>query len=117
MAEPVKMGAENNIPNAWIKGVESADFKTLVSVKKSFIVPMVIIYLVVFMGMSYMLAFQRPLMGTKVFGPLNLGYTLIIANYFMAWIIAILYARVSSNDHDPLLKTVIDNARKSGSKS
>lgn len=117
MAEPVKMSADNIIPGAWVKGVESGEFKALVEAKRQFITPMLIIFIVGFVGLSLLLSFARPLMGMKVIGALNLGFVLIIANYIMAWVIAIVYARVSANDHDPLIQSVINTARKSGSKS
>lgn len=117
MAEPVKMSADSNIPGAWIKGVESMEFKTLITTRTKFIYLMLFIFCVGFVGLSLLLSFQRPLMGLKVFGPLNLGFVLIIANYIMAWAIAIIYARVSERDHDPLIAAVIAQARKAGGKS
>ena len=117
MAEPVKMSADSNIPGAWMKGVQSMEFKNLIAARTAFISIMLFIFCVGFIGLSLLLSFQRPLMGLKVFGPLNLGFVLIIANYIMAWAIAIIYARVSERDHDPLIAAVITQARKAGGKS
>jgi type IV secretory pathway TrbD component len=33
---------------------------------------------------------------------------LIAGNYLMSWLLAIVYARVSANRHDPLVKLVVD---------
>lgn len=116
MAEPVKLSEDNHISGAWIEGVESPDFKMLVDARKRFIVTMLVVFVVGFVGLSILLSFQRPLMGVKVLGPINLGYFLIFANYAMAWIIAIIYSRVSGRDHDPLIQIVVKNARKNGGK-
>ena len=116
MADAVKMSGDLVAQDAWRKGVESADFKALLDARKRFIIPMLIIFVIGFVGLSLLLSFARPLMGMKILGPLNLGFVLIIANYVMAWAIAIIYARVSERDHDPLIKAVIDNARTSGGK-
>ena len=43
MAEPVKMSADSNIPGAWIKGVESMEFKTLIATRTKFIYFMLVI--------------------------------------------------------------------------
>ena len=117
MAEPVKMSADSNIPGAWMKGVESTEFKNLIAARKKFISLMFLVFCFGFVGLSLLLSFQRPLMGMKVLGPLNLGFVLIIANYIMAWAIAIIYARVSERDHDPLIAAVIAQSRKEGGKS
>lgn len=117
MAEPVKMSADNIIPGAWMKGVESADFKALIDVKRRSILPMLVIFIIGFVGLSLLLSFARPLMGMKVFGALNLGFVLIAANYVMAWVIAIVYARISERDYDPLIQALTHTARNSRSKS
>lgn len=114
MADAVKLNGDNHIPDAWIEGVESPDFKMLVDARKKFIVSMLIIFVVGFVGLSLLLSFARPMMGVKIVGPLNLGFVLIIGNYVMGWIIAVVYARVSGRDHDPLIKIVVDNAKMSG---
>lgn len=101
----------NARPDAWIEGVQSAEFKALIDAKKRSIAPMAVIYVVGYIGLSVLAGFGHGLLGMKVIGPINLGFTLIIANYVMSWVLAVAYARVSANVHDPLVKAVIDKVR------
>ena len=114
MADAIKLNGAEVAPNAWIEGVESAEFKTLIDAKRRSIVPMVVIYIVGYMGLSVLAGFGRGILGTKVLGAVNLGFVLIVGNYVMSWVLAIVYARISANRHDPLVKVVIDKARTSG---
>jgi len=114
MAETVKLHAADVTPDAWIEGVESPDFKTLIDAKQRSIVPMVVIYIVGYMGLSILAGFGRGILGIKVLGAVNLGFVLIACNYLMSWALAIVYARISANRHDPLVKIVVDKARAAG---
>jgi uncharacterized membrane protein (DUF485 family) len=106
----VKPSDANVAPDAWMAGIESAEFKALVDAKQRAIVPMMVIYIVGYLGLSILAGFGRTLLGTKVVGAVNLGFVLIAANYLMSWLIGIVYARLSANRHDPLVKLVIDRA-------
>lgn len=101
-------------PDAWIEGVESVEFKTLIDAKQRSIVPMVVIYIVGYMGLSVLAGFGRGILGTKVLGAVNLGFVLIAGNYVMSWVLGLVYAHISAKRHDPLVKVVVDRARASG---
>ncbi len=94
--------------------MQSVEFKTLIDTKRRSIVPMIVIYVVGYMGLSVLAGFGRGILGTKVLGAVNLGFVLIAGNYVMSWVLAIVYARISVNRHDPLLKVVVDRARSPG---
>ncbi len=76
---------------------------------------MIVIYMIGYMGLSVLAGFGRGILGIKVLGAVNLGFVLIAGNYVMSWVLAIVYARISANRHDPLVKVVVDRARASGS--
>ena len=95
---------------AWKTDMNSDAFKTLVRSKLRFIIVMSVVFVTFYIGLSILSGFARPLLATKVVGSLNLGFVLIAANYVMSWIIAIIYARVSGRDHDPLVDQVIAHA-------
>jgi uncharacterized membrane protein (DUF485 family) len=97
-------------PDVWKDGIESAEFKALIDAKQRAIVPMIIIYIAGYMGLSILAGFGRGLLGIKVLGAVNLGFVLIAGNYLMSWLIGIVYARISANRHDPLVKLVVDRA-------
>jgi uncharacterized membrane protein (DUF485 family) len=115
MADPVKSSSAGVASDAWIEGIRSTEFKALIDAKKRSIAPLAAIYVVGYIGLSILAGFGRGLLGTKVLGPINLGFTLIIANYVMSWVIAVVYARVSARIHDPLVTAVVDKARANGS--
>ena len=115
MADAVKLSGAEVAPDAWIEGVQGAEFKTLIDTKRRSIVPMIVIYVVGYMGLSVLAGFGRGILGIKVLGPVNLGFALIAGNYVMSWALAVVYARVSANSHDPLVKIVVDKTRARGS--
>jgi len=115
MGDAVKLSGAEVAPDAWIEGVESPEFKTLIDAKQRSIVPMIVIYMIGYMGLSVLAGFGRGILGIKVLGAVNLGFVLIAGNYVMSWLLAIVYARISASRHDPLVKVVVDKARASGS--
>lgn len=115
MDDAVKLNGAETAPDAWIEGVESAEFKTLIDAKRRSIVLMIVIYMIGYMGLSVLASFGRGILGTKVLGAVNLGFVLIAGNCVMSWVLAVVYARISANRHDPLVKLVVDKARPSGS--
>jgi uncharacterized membrane protein (DUF485 family) len=114
MVDRVKPNAAEVAPDAWIEGIESAEFRALIDAKQRSILPMVVIYIGGYIGLSVLAGFDRALLGTKILGPVNLGFVLIAGNYVMSWALAIVYARISANHHDPLVKIIVDKARASG---
>ena len=114
MGDPVRSRGAQVASDAWIEGVESPEFKTLIDAKQRSIVPMIIIYVVGYLGLSVLAGFGRGILGTKVLGAVNLGFALIAGNYVMSWVLAVVYARVSANRHDPLVKVVVDKVQASG---
>ena len=111
LVDIAKLSDAEVTPDAWIEGIESAEFKTLIDAKQRSIVPMIVIYVVGYMGLSVLAGFGRGILGIKVLGAVNLGFVLIAGNYVMSWVLAIVYARISANHHDPLVKVVVDKAR------
>jgi uncharacterized membrane protein (DUF485 family) len=114
MADISKLSGAEFARDAWIEGIESTEFKTLIDAKQRSIVPMIVIYMAGYMGLSVLAGFGRGILGTKVLGAVNLGFVLIAGNYLMSWVLAVVYARISANRHDPLVKMVVDRARASG---
>ena len=76
--------------------------KQLIAEKLKYLVPMTIIFMVGYVGLTILAGFARDLMGTKVIGSLNLGFTLIAFNYLLSWVLAIVYGRIAAEEFDPL---------------
>ena len=116
MAEMVRVIGVEHPTNPWIDNVQSVEFKTLLDAKRRSIVPMIGVYVVGYIGLSMLAGFGREILGLKVLGSINLGFVLIAGNYVMSWMLAVVYAHISANTHDPLVKIVVDRAGR-GSRS
>jgi uncharacterized membrane protein (DUF485 family) len=64
-------------------------------------------YLASYLGLAAFCGFARSLAGLKVLGPMNLGYTLIVGDYIVAWVLALVSFRRSSRRHDALARAAI----------
>ena len=92
----------------------STDVAALVATKLRCIAPMIAVYLTAYLGLSILCGFAKPVLGTKVLGPVNLGFALIALNYLVAWVLAVIYARVANRVHDPLVQTIIAKVEHEG---
>jgi len=95
----------------------STDVAALVATKLRCIAPMIAVYLTAYLGLSILCGFAKPVLGTKVLGPVNLGFALIALNYLVAWVLAVIYARIANRVHDPLVQTIIAKAEHEGGQS
>lgn len=79
-----------------------ASIRMLIAEKLKYLVPMTIIFMVGYIGLTILAGFAKGLMGIKVVGAFNLGFLLIAVNYVLSWVLAIVYVRVANNVFDPL---------------
>jgi uncharacterized membrane protein (DUF485 family) len=76
--------------------------RQLIAEKLRYLVPMTILFMVGYVGLTILAGFARDFLGTKVVGPVNLGFVLIALNYLLSWVLAIAYSRIAANKFDPL---------------
>jgi len=79
-----------------------ASIKVLIAAKLKFLVPMTIIFMVAYIGLTVLAGFAKGLLATKIIGSLNLGFVLIAFNYVLSWTLAIVYERIANGTFDPL---------------
>ena len=91
----------------------SADVAALVAAKLRCVAP-IVFYLTVYLGLSILCGFAEPLLATKVLGPVNLGFALIALNYLVAWVLAVIYARVAERVYDPLVQRIVARRNHNG---
>ena len=84
----------------------NASVKELIAEKVQYLVPMTIIFIVCYVGLTVFAGFAKVLMGMKMVGSVNLGFMLIGLNYLLSWILAIVYGRVAAGKFDPLAARV-----------
>ncbi|WP_426436841.1 DUF485 domain-containing protein [Bradyrhizobium genosp. P] len=76
--------------------------RQLIAEKLRYLVPMTIIFMVGYIGLTILAGFARGLTGTKVIGSVNFGFVLIALNYLLSWVLAIVYGRIAGEVFDPL---------------
>ena len=79
-----------------------ATVKQLIAEKLKYLVPMTVIFMVSYIGLTVLAGFAKDWMGTRVIGSVNLGFTLIAFNYLLSWLLAIVYGRIAASKFDPL---------------
>jgi uncharacterized membrane protein (DUF485 family) len=89
-------------------GTTTPEIAALLATKLRCIVPMIAIYVTAYLGLSILSGFARPLLGTKVLGPINLCFALIALNYMVAWVLAVIYARIANRWFDPLVRRIVE---------
>ncbi len=93
--------------SAWQRACAGPTFVRLKMERFRLIRILMSIYLAAYLGLAVFCGFARDLAGIKVLGPLNMGYALILGNYVLAWVLALIYLRQSSRRHDALAATAI----------
>jgi uncharacterized membrane protein (DUF485 family) len=79
-----------------------AAVRILVAEKLRYLVPMTIIFMTSYVGLTVLAAFAKGFLGTKVVGSVNLGFVLIAFNYLLAWGLAVAYGIIAQSKFDPL---------------
>jgi uncharacterized membrane protein (DUF485 family) len=103
--------------NATTLEAAHASVRSLIAEKLRYLVPMTIIFMVSYIGLTVLAGFAKDLIGTKVVGSLNLGFVLIALNYLLSWLLAIVYGRVAADRFDPLAAKAAMQTRESGKSS
>jgi len=93
----------------WDRIAETREFKDLLALKKTFIVPAFGFLLVYYFLLPILVGYAPEFMSTRVIGVINLAYLFALSQFFMAWIIAWLYVK-AANNFDRLAKDIIKEA-------
>ena len=79
-----------------------ASVRALIGEKLRHLVPMTVVFMTGYVGLTALAGFAKGLVGIKVVGSVNLGFVLIAFNYLLSWLLAILYGRIARYKFDPL---------------
>ncbi|MEH2594980.1 uncharacterized membrane protein (DUF485 family) [Bradyrhizobium sp. AZCC 1577] len=79
-----------------------ASIRLLVGEKLRYLIPMTVMFMTCYIGLTVLAAFAKDFVGTKVVGSVNLGFVLIAFNYVLSWGLAIAYGSIARNRFDPL---------------
>ena len=89
-----------------------ASVRTLIGEKLKYLVPMTIVFMTGYVGLTALAGFAKGLVGTKVVGSVNLGFVLIALNYAISWLLAIFYGLIARSKFDPLAARAAVDASK-----
>ena len=90
----------------WDALAESRGFKELLKAKARFIVPATIFFIVYFFALPILVGYAPELMRRRVVGSVNIAYLFALSQFFMAWIIALLYVRAAAR-HDRMAREIV----------
>lgn len=92
----------------WGRVAESAEFKALVRAKRRFIIPATIFFIVYYFALLILIWRAPALMSRRVLGVVNIAYLFALSQFFMAWILALIYVR-AANRHDRMARDIVSN--------
>lgn len=99
-----KNGSDQTV---WDRVAASREFRNLMSLKKLFIIPAFLFFLIYYFLLPVLVGYAPGFMSTKVWGNVNLAYLFALSQFFMAWIIAGLYVR-AGDKFDAISKDIIE---------
>ena len=91
----------------WTRIAESDEFRGLVRAKLKFIIPACVFFIVYYFALPVLVGYAPDLMKRKVFGVVNVAYLFALSQFFMAWIIALLYVRAAAR-YDRVARNIVD---------
>jgi uncharacterized membrane protein (DUF485 family) len=81
----------------WDRIAEKREFKDLLAIKKTFIIPAFLFFIVYYFLLPILVGYAPGFMSTKVIGVVNLAYLFALSQFFMAWTVAWLYVKAANN--------------------
>jgi uncharacterized membrane protein (DUF485 family) len=92
----------------WQAIAEGEAFKSLVKTKIRFIVPATIFFVIYFFALPVLVGYAPDLMKKEVIGSVNVAYLFALSQFFMAWVLALLYVR-AANRHDRMAREIVED--------
>ena len=90
----------------WDRLAALAEFKALLAAKRRFIVPATVFFIVYYFALPGLVGYAPRLMAMKVLGVVNVAYLFALSQFFVAWLIAVLYVRAAGR-FDSMARAVV----------
>jgi uncharacterized membrane protein (DUF485 family) len=94
----------------WERVAAMDEFKNLIAAKRKFIAPAVIFFIVYYFALPALVGYAPELMSRRVVGVINVAYLFALSQFFMAWILAALYARAAGR-FDAMARKIISRIK------
>lgn len=91
----------------WEEVEASPEFQSLLASKRRFILPMCVFFLAYYFALPLLVGLAPDLMAKKVSGSVNIAYLFALSQFFMTWIVAVVYARAATR-FDRQAQQVVD---------
>ena len=95
----------------WKRVAAGEGFRALVRAKRRFIVPATLFFIIYFFALPLLVGYAPDLMNRRVIGSINVAYLFALSQFFMAWIVALLYVRAASR-HDRMAREIVGDLEK-----
>jgi uncharacterized membrane protein (DUF485 family) len=90
----------------WNRVANSAEFRHLLAVKRTFIIPAFVFFLAYYLLLPVLVGYAPRLMSASVVGTVTVAYLFALSQFVVGWTIACLYLRASSR-FDQFIKDVL----------
>lgn len=95
----------------WHEIARSQAFQDLIALKRAFIVPALVFFLLNYIGLAVLLGYAPRLAGLRVIGSVSVAYLFALAQFVLGWAIAALYL-LASTRFDALAEDVLTQFEK-----
>ena len=86
------------------------EFRQLLAARRRFIIPACVFFCAYYFALPLMAGWAPDLMRRRVVGPVNVAYLFALSQFFMAWIVAILYMR-AARGFDRRVKNILEKLK------
>ena len=90
----------------WDRVAASEGFRELVRDKVKFILPACVFFIVYYFALPLLVGYAPEFMNRRVIGSVNVAYLFALSQFFMSWVIALLYVRAASR-HDRMAREIV----------
>jgi uncharacterized membrane protein (DUF485 family) len=111
MNDPAESTSHQSNGADWSAIAASATFKDLIALKKAFIVPAFIFFLIYYISLSVLVGYAPKLAAMRVIGTVNVAYLFALSQFVVGWVIAALYLLAASK-FDSLAEHILTQEEK-----
>jgi uncharacterized membrane protein (DUF485 family) len=95
----------------WDRVAAFPEFKALLRAKTRFIVPATVFFIAYYFALPLLVGYAPQWMARKVFGIVNWAYLFALSQFFVAWLVAILYMRAAGR-FDAMARDIVERVGK-----
>ena len=112
MNDPAESASQHKSNSTdWRSIAASAPFKDLITLKKAFIVPAFIFFLIYYISLAVLVGYAPKLAAMRVIGTVNVAYLFALSQFVVGWVIAALYLLAASK-FDSLAEHILTQEKK-----